>query len=124
MLSNDLASAASIYEAASRAFPDNWQFPWMLAICRKMSGDSAGASAPLTRAGEILAQSGDTAAPPGSMRSFRRSSPACRSADSRGRASPKSGNEERPRGTGPARSALVPFLTARSGVYRATIVIG
>jgi hypothetical protein len=63
VLSNDLASAASIYEAASRAFPDNWQFPWMLAICLKMSGDSAGASAPLTRAGEILAQSGDTAAP-------------------------------------------------------------
>jgi arabinofuranosyltransferase len=63
VLSNDLVSAASIYEAASRAFPDNWQFPWMLAICRKMSGDSAGASAPLTRAGEILAQSGDAAAP-------------------------------------------------------------
>ena len=57
VLSNDLASAASIYETASRAFP------WMLAICLKMSGDSAGASAPLTRAGEILAQSGDAAAP-------------------------------------------------------------
>jgi hypothetical protein len=35
----------------------------MLAICRKMSGDAAGASEPLTRAGDILAQSGDAAAP-------------------------------------------------------------
>jgi hypothetical protein len=63
ILSNDLRSAATIYDAATRAYPDQWQFPWMLAICRKIQGDDAGAAEPLRRAGEILAQSGDQAAP-------------------------------------------------------------
>lgn len=63
VLQNDLASAAKIYEAASRSYPDSWQFAWMLAICRKMSGDVAGAAAPLARAGEILRAGGDAGAP-------------------------------------------------------------
>jgi hypothetical protein len=63
VLQNDLASAAEIYEVASRSYPDRWQFAWMLAICRKMSGDVAGAAAPLARAGEILRAGGDTGAP-------------------------------------------------------------
>lgn len=63
VLSNDLRSAASVYDAASRAYPGEWQFPWMLAICRKLSGDAAGAEEPLQRAGDILAQRGDPAGP-------------------------------------------------------------
>ena len=63
ILSNDLRSAAAVYEAASRAYPGEWQFPWMLAICRKLSGDTAGATEPLQRAGEILVQRGDQAGP-------------------------------------------------------------
>ena len=63
VLSNDLRSAAAVYDAASRAYPAEFQFPWMLAICRKLSGDTAGAAEPLQRAGDILVQRGDQAGP-------------------------------------------------------------
>ena len=63
LLAGDLGSGAALYDAASRTYPESWQFPWMLAICRKLSGDETAASEPLERAGAILARSGDPSAP-------------------------------------------------------------
>ena len=63
LLQGDVASATAIYEAATRAHPQSWQFFWGLAMCRKLSGDSAGAHTALERAGEIQVAGGDTGAP-------------------------------------------------------------
>jgi hypothetical protein len=61
ILAGEHASAARIFEVATRVWPETWEFSWMLAMCLKAIGDSNGATASLDRASSILRQSGDSA---------------------------------------------------------------
>lgn len=61
VLAGDYGSASRIYEAASAKWPDNWQFPWMLAIASRQSGEDSKAEAALERAMSVMRQSGDDA---------------------------------------------------------------
>jgi hypothetical protein len=102
ILAGDLESAGSIYDIASKTYPDNWQFSWMLAICRKMLGDVAGASAPLLRAGDILARSGDPAAPTRLQAIFEQLKPGMSLRGLAANTEPDEGHEEAPpTGRGP-----------------------
>ena len=61
ILAGDHASGARIFEVATQAWPQTWQFHWMLTMCHKATGDFERATASLERASSILGASGDAA---------------------------------------------------------------
>jgi arabinofuranosyltransferase len=55
----DGASAAQIFDTASRVWPGDWKLFWMLTLSRKLSGDVAGAETSLERAVALLRADGN-----------------------------------------------------------------